>query len=199
VATRVVVDMKIHKAEIRDIAIVSAAVIGLLWLILLLSGIFPLRELGIVPRSLSGLLGILFAPFLHANVSHLAANTGALLILGLILFTLEGPRMFGILAVIALFGGLGTWLIGRGDSIHLGASGLIYGIFGYILAAGIFKRSIASIIGALVVLGLYGGLIWGVLPTQTCVSWEGHLCGFLAGVGDAKFRWESSGRKAATA
>lgn len=191
--------MKIHKAEIRDIAIVSAAVIGLLWLILLLSGIFPLREFGIIPRSVSGLIGIPLAPFLHANVSHLAANTGALLILGLILFTLEGPRMFGILAVIALFGGLGTWLIGRGDSIHLGASGVIYGIFGYILAAGIFKRSIASIIGALVVLGLYGGLIWGVLPTQTCVSWEGHLCGFLAGVGDAKFRWESSGRKAATA
>jgi len=191
--------MKIHKAEIRDIAIVTAAAIGLLWLILLLSGIFPLREFGIVPRTLSGLLGIVFAPFLHANVSHLTANTGALLILGLILFTLEGPRMFGILAVIALFGGLGTWLIGRGGSIHLGASGVIYGIFGYVLAAGIFKRSIASIIGALVVLALYGGLIWGVLPTQTCVSWEGHLCGFLAGIGDAKFRWESGGRKAATA
>lgn len=190
-------DMKIHKAEIRDIAIVSAALIGLLWLILLLSAIFPLQNFGIVPRTLTGLPGILFAPFLHANVSHLAANTVALLVLGLILFTLEGPRMFGITAVIIFFGGLGTWLIGRGGSIHLGASGLIYGIFGYVLAAGIFKRSIASIMGAIVVLLLYGGMIWGVLPSQTGVSWEGHLCGFLAGVGDAKFRWESSGRTAA--
>lgn len=190
-------DMKIHKAEIRDIAIVSAALIGLLWIILLLSAIFPLQNFGIVPRTLTGLPGILFAPFLHANVSHLAANTVALLVLGLILFTLEGPRMFGITAVIIFFGGLGTWLIGRGGSIHLGASGLIYGIFGYVLSAGIFKRSIASIIGAIVVLLLYGGMIWGVLPSQTGVSWEGHLCGFLAGVGDAKFRWESSDRTAA--
>lgn len=182
--------MKIHRAEIRDIALVSAGLIGLLWAILFASQLFPLQSFGILPRSVGGLIGIPLSPFLHADKMHLLANTGALLILGWMLFLLEGPRMLSIAAIIILFGGLGVWLIGRGDSIHIGASGLIYGMFGYILGAGIFKRSVASIIGAAVVLLLYGGLIWGVLPTSPGVSWEGHLCGFLAGIGDAKVRWD---------
>lgn len=182
--------MKIHQTDVRHIGLASFGLIALLWVILLFSHILPLRELGVRPRSIAGLIGIPLSPFLHADKSHLLANTGALLILGWILFALEGRRMFVITAIIIFFGGLGTWLIGRGDSIHLGASGLIYGMFGYILAAGIYKRSVASIIGAIVVLLLYGGMIWGVLPTQPHVSWEGHLCGFLAGIGDAKVRWD---------
>jgi membrane associated rhomboid family serine protease len=188
--------MKIHRTELRDIALVSGGILGALWVILALSSILPLRAFGILPRTAGGLIGIFFAPFLHADATHLAANSGALLMLGWILFALEGRAMFGIMAVIIFFGGLGTWLIGRGDAIHIGASGLIYGIFGYILAAGIFKRSPASILGAIVVLLVYGGLIWGVLPQDQRISWEGHLCGFLAGAGDAKFRWEKKRAKA---
>jgi membrane associated rhomboid family serine protease len=159
-----------------------AVFIAILWIILILSYLLPVNSLGIRPRSLAGLPGIIFAPLLHGGFSHLIGNSISLLVLGTFLLSVEGRRSAGIFLLLILFSGAGTWIIGRSDSIHIGASGLIYGIIGYLLFYGIFKRSIGSILVSVVIFIFYGGAIWGVFPSGTFVSWEMHLCGFLSGI-----------------
>ena len=140
-----------------------------------------LNEWGILPRTLTGLRGIPFSPFLHGNVSHLLVNTLPFLVLGG-LVALQGRRAFlGVSLVVIVCGGIALWLFGR-TAYHIGASGLIFGYFGYLVARAWYERSIGSILIALVTLFFYGGLMWGVLPTNAFISWEGHLCGLLAGI-----------------
>lgn len=148
-----------------------------------------LDRFGIEPRTVEGLTGVLLAPFLHAGYGHLLANTLPLLVLGT-LVALKGLRRLVTVAVgVTLLGGVGVWLVGR-PAIHLGASGVTFGLFGYLVAAGFFERRLRSVLLALVALVLYGGMFWGVLPGTPGVSWESHLCGLLAGVVVA--RWVSS-------
>jgi membrane associated rhomboid family serine protease len=145
---------------------------------------------GIRPREVDGLWGILFAPLLHANWGHLAANTGPALVLGF-LVTLAGlSRFLWATAIIWLVGGMGTWLIGNwgspcGETDHIGASGLIFGWLTFLLVFGFFTRSAWQIVIGIVVLIAYGGVLWGAVPVlNVCggVSWQGHLCGGLAGI-----------------
>ncbi len=157
-------------------------VIAFLWLVHILSYFFPINQFGIVPREIPGLWGIIFAPMLHQNFSHLAANSVSLFILGLFLITLEHSKSYWIVAALVILGGAGTWLIGRSHSSHIGASGVIYGILGYLVTRGLFKRDFKSIIISLVVFFLYCGMIFGVLPDNPSMSWESHLCGFIAGI-----------------
>jgi membrane associated rhomboid family serine protease len=150
-----------------------------------------LDENGIRPLETDGLWGILFAPLLHANWGHLAANTGPALVLGF-LVTLAGmSRFLWATAIIWIVGGLGTWLIGNLgsscglESDHIGASGLIFGWLTFLLVFGFFTRSGWQIVIGLVVLVAYGGVLWGAVPVlNVCggVSWQGHLCGGIAGV-----------------
>jgi membrane associated rhomboid family serine protease len=150
-----------------------------------------LDENGIRPLETNGLWGILFAPLLHANWGHLAANTGPALVLGF-LVTLAGmSRFLWATAIIWIVGGLGTWLIGNLgsscglESDHIGASGLIFGWLTFLLVFGFFTRSGWQIVIGLVVLVAYGGVLWGAVPVlNVCggVSWQGHLCGGIAGV-----------------
>jgi len=141
-----------------------------------------LDQFGIVPRRWSGLIGIPLAPFLHRGWSHLAANSLPFAILGLFVMG-RGERTFwAVSAGIVVLGGLAVWLFGRGQSVHVGASGLIFGYFGYLLALGVIERSAASILRALLVGLFYGSIIWGVLPSHRGVSWESHLFGLLAGL-----------------
>lgn len=156
--------------------------VGIMWLVLILSNLFPLNNLGIRPRTLSGLSGIFFAPLLHLSFSHLIGNSVCLLILGSILLGVEGKRSLAIFVFVVLLSGAGTWLIGKTNSIHIGASGLIYGMISYLLFYGIFKRSIGSILISILVFFLYGGAVWGVFPSGPMISWEMHLSGFLAGI-----------------
>ena len=157
----------------------------LLWFIeivdqLLFGG--SLDGFGVRPRTLTGLWGILWAPFLHGGFQHLIANTGPILILGSIVMVSRRLRdFFAITFIIVLIGGLGTWLIGPRFSVHLGASGLIFGYFGFLLLSAYFERSCRSIVIALVVLLLYSGIIWGVLPQGGGISWQTHLFGFIGG------------------
>ncbi len=158
-------------------------ILSVMWIVFILSLFFSgLKNYGIIPRDISGLKGILFSPFLHEGFSHIAANTVGLAVLGSLLIYLEGKRSSLILVVLVFLSGSGTWLIGRSGSIHIGASGLIYGILGYLIVAGIFRKDIKSVILSVVVFFLYGGMIFGVLPVDSFVSWEGHLCGFLSGI-----------------
>jgi membrane associated rhomboid family serine protease len=150
-----------------------------------------LDQNGIRPREADGLWGILFAPLLHANWGHLAANTGPALVLGF-LVTLAGlSRFVWATAIVWIVGGFGTWLIGNWgsscglESDHIGASGLIFGWLTFLLVFGFFTRSGWQIVIGLVVLVLYGGVLWGAVPVlNVCggVSWQGHLCGGIAGV-----------------
>ncbi|HEY9877642.1 MAG TPA: rhomboid family intramembrane serine protease [Leptolyngbyaceae cyanobacterium] len=140
-----------------------------------------LQQFGIMPRSLLGLRGIFFAPLLHGSFGHLVANTLPLLTLGW-LTLLRGVREFWVTTVIVMLSsGLGTWAFGSPYSIHIGASGIIFGYFGFLTLRGYFERSVGAIALSLVVALLYGSLIWGVLPGSLGVSWESHLFGFLGG------------------
>jgi len=136
---------------------------------------------GIFPRTPQGLIGIPLSPFLHGSVAHLFLNTGPLVVLGgLILVNGQTPFVRSTVFIV-LAGGMGLWLIGR-PAYHVGASALIFGYFGYLLARGIFDRRLKSLFIAFIAVAAYGGLFWGMLPTVSYVSWEGHLCGFVAGI-----------------
>ena len=151
-----------------------------------------LIQFGIVPRHLTGLPGILWAPFLHASFHHLAANTIPLLVLGGILCA-RGVGEFSIVTVSGiLLGGALTWLVGR-EACHVGASGLIFCYFGYLAALAYFRRNLPTLALSLVCVLGYGGMLRGVLPTSKRVSWEGHAAGLVAGIAIAGLN--SPGRK----
>lgn len=141
---------------------------------------------GIRPLEADGLKGIIFAPLLHADWQHLVANTVPALVLGF-LVSLAGMASFiWATAIIWILGGVGTWLIGdigsQYETNHIGASGLIFGWLTFLLVFGFFVRNAAQITIGIVVLFVYGGILWGVLPGTFGVSWQGHLCGAVAGV-----------------
>ncbi|MFQ3679088.1 MAG: rhomboid family intramembrane serine protease, partial [Pseudanabaenaceae cyanobacterium] len=136
---------------------------------------------GILPRTPIGLRGILFAPFLHGGFEHLLANTVPFLIMGWLVSARGRADFLWVSAIAALSSGLGTWVFGR-PALHIGASGVVFGYFGYLLFRGYFERSAIAVAVTLVTGITYGSLIWGVLPSQGHISWEGHLFGFLGGV-----------------
>jgi membrane associated rhomboid family serine protease len=140
-----------------------------------------LDRLGIRPQSLVGLQGILFAPFLHGGFGHLIANTIPFLTLGWLTMIQETSDFFIVSIITMLVGGLGTWLFGVPGSVHIGASILIFGYLGFLLFRGYFQKNLPSIILSVIVFFVYGGLIWGVLPLRTGISWQGHLFGFIGG------------------
>ena len=141
-----------------------------------------LNTFGIVPRNPSGLVGIVVGPFLHGSFLHVQSNSIGLLALGTLAVIRSGSRFPWVALLIVLFSGLGVWVIGR-SATHVGASGLVFGLFGYLLMRGMLDRSTLSVLVAAVVAGVFGWMILaGVLPTNSYVSWEGHLCGLAAGV-----------------
>ena len=174
-----------------------------MWLVELVNALMNhrLNDYGIVPRTLAGLRGIPVIPFLHGGFGHLIANTLPLLVLGSLMAMRGRCNLMGITAAIIALGGAGLWLTGRpwpwsdGPSlVHVGASGLVFGYFGYLVAWGWYERSVLSILVALVVIVVFGwGIISGLSPTAKFVSWEGHLCGLIAGVVAARLTRPSSG------
>jgi membrane associated rhomboid family serine protease len=158
--------------------------VALLWFIeiidrLIFSG--ALDGLGIVPRQLEGLRGILFAPLLHGSFSHLFANSIPFLVLGFLVMARHQRRFLAISGVILLISGLGTWLIAPVHTVHIGISGLIFGYFAYLIVSAWFERSFTAIALALLVVVLYGGLLRGILPAGNAVSWQGHFFGLVGG------------------
>lgn len=140
-----------------------------------------LDRFGVRPRELRGLTGVVFAPFLHNGLLHLLANSVPFVILGAAI-ALGGTRRFVTVSVIvAVVAGMGTWLTGAGGSVHVGASGLVFGYVTYLVARGFFERRITYILGGFVVVMFYGGVLWGVVP-RPGVSWQAHLFGAIGGV-----------------
>lgn len=157
-----------------------------------------LNRFGIMPRSLVGLRGILLAPFLHGGFGHLMANTVPFLFLGWLVMLQRTQDFWWVTLYSAVVGGCGVWLFGQPRSIHIGASILVFGYLGFLLFRGYFQRDSTSISIAVLAGALYGGMIFGTLPIQTGVSWEGHLFGFIGGALAARWlsrrsrRWPSN-------
>lgn len=161
--------------------------IASLWIVYLSDVLLPinLTEYGLVPRTYRGLVGIPLMPFLHGSWGHLLSNTIPLCILLFILLSSRRDYLEVIVSIV-IFGGLLLWCFGRG-AVHVGASGLIYGLVAFLIASGFAEKKPVPIFIALLVGFLYGTtLLFGVLPTAgAAVSWDGHLFGAIAGVGTA--------------
>jgi membrane associated rhomboid family serine protease len=165
-------------------ATVVVSFVALLWLLEIVDTVAGNRldNGGISPREVYELPDIVSAPFLHAGFDHLAANTMPLLVLGF-LAALRGLGRFLVAsAVIIVVSGLAVWLIASPGTITLGASGLIFGYFSYVVLRGFLDRNPVDIAVGVAVALLYGSILWGVLPTQADVSWQAHLFGLVGGV-----------------
>jgi len=168
---------------LRTQAIILGGFVVFIWLLEAIDWVLGgnLDQFGILPRQVSGLWGIGAAPLLHVGFAHVAANTIPFLVLGWFVL-LRGVKTFVLVTLITmLVSGLGTWLIAPSASIHLGASGLVFGYFGYLLTRGYFERSWEAIVWSVVVALLYGGMLVGLFPNSMGISWQMHLFGFLGG------------------
>ena len=152
-----------------------------------------LNNFGIRPRTSMGLIGIVLAPLLHGNLAHLAANTIPFAVLALLILARDPDEFWLVTVIVWLVSGLGVWLIAPANTIHIGASGVIFGYLGFLLFRGLFDRKLLSIVLAVLVGALYGWVLLGVLPLQAGVSWQGHLCGLIGGAIAAKLatRWQA--------
>jgi membrane associated rhomboid family serine protease len=140
-----------------------------------------LGRFGVRPRELAGLPGVLLAPLLHGDFSHLIANSFPLLMLGTVMLHLYPNSAVRVIPAVYLGPGVAVWLFARG-SVHIGASGLVYGLASYIFVAGVIRRDARAIAASLLVSFLYGALVWGVLPIKPGMSWETHLAAGLIGL-----------------
>ncbi len=141
-----------------------------------------LGVLGIYPRHIAGMPGIIFAPLIHGNISHLFSNSGPVLVLGSAVFYFYRPVAFRVIFYSWAITGILVWLGGR-EAFHIGASGLIYAIASFLFFSGFIRKSIELIAISFIVVFLYGGMFWGIFPIMEGISWETHLMGAIAGFG----------------
>lgn len=160
--------------------------LALMWVSEIVDLLAPvnLDQWGIRPRDTGHLVGIVLSPFLHLGFGHLMANTTSLLILGALL-ALSTRHLWLVTTAVVLLGGIGVWLIGGSHSVHIGASGIVYGYAAFLAVYGFVARHFWQAVLGIVVIGLYWSLLWGVLPGRSGISWEAHLFGALAGAGMA--------------
>lgn len=175
-----------HRARARALGpvVIPIGFVALLWVVEILDAVLPGRwdAHGIHPRSTEGIVGVLSAPLLHDDWSHLMANSLPLVVLG-VLLVLSGRRTFAaVTALVWIVGGAAVWLLAGSGSNHIGASGIVFGWIGYLVARGVFSRGIGQIAIGLLVLAMYWTAIFGVLPGRPGISWQGHLFGAAAGV-----------------
>ena len=165
-------------------ASVLSGTLGVFWGVFAVNSLLggALNVLGVIPRTTVGLRGILFAPFLHADLNHLLANTIPYLILGWLVM-LRDSRHFVPTTLLSMLGaGVLAWTLGAPGSVHIGASGVVFGYLGFLLLGGWYARSFSSILLSLGVAAAWGGLVLGVMPGTAGVSWQAHLGGFAGGV-----------------
>jgi membrane associated rhomboid family serine protease len=168
----------------RQGLVLVAAAAALMWLVEIVDQAANARldRHGIEPRDPDGLVGIVTAPFLHGGFDHLLSNTVPFLVLGAAIAIGGAARVLAVMAIIAVVGGLGTWLVAPSGTIHIGASGIVFGFAAYLAVRGLYSRSIGQIALGVLVLAVWGTtLLQGLVPTEG-VSWQGHLFGAIGGV-----------------
>ena len=178
----------LEKRIVRHSLFVSCSFVVVLWLIKLFEFEFDLdfSAWGVLPHDIKGLRGIIFSPLIHASFNHLIANSLPLLILSFSLFFFYRKSSYTIFWLIYLFSGIFVWLVGR-EALHIGASGLIYGLAAFLFTSGIISYNIRLLTIALIVALVYGGMFWGIFPFKPEISWESHLWGGISGFGLAFF------------
>ncbi len=161
-----------------------AALVAVMWAVELVNALdsYRLDRDGIVPRNLSHLDGIVFAPFLHLSFSHLLGNTIPFVILGLAIAFAGARRLLLVTLIVALVSGLGVWLTSPSGSVTVGASGVVFGYATYLISRGLFDRRLGEVLLGIVVLLLFGGALISDLIPRSGVSWEAHLFGGVGGV-----------------
>lgn len=177
-----------------------AGFVALCWLVLGVDAIAPgsFAELGVRPRQLEGLRGVLFAPFLHGNAAHLASNSVPLLALGALVLIADAKRFVAVTACVVVSSGLAAWLLGPSQSVHIGASGVVFGYLGFLLFHGWFTRRVGMMLLSIVVAAVWGGLVFGVLPGTPGISWQSHAGGFAGGVAAARLFAARRAKRGAT-
>jgi membrane associated rhomboid family serine protease len=175
-------DEKYDKIKIRYSLAISFGFVIVLWAVAFLNWAFEMQfyKLGVYPREFKGLIGILTAPLIHADFSHLISNSFTLLILLFGVLYFYRTSAFSVFIIIYVVDGILVWLTAR-PSYHIGASGLIYGFASFLFFSGVFRKDRRSIALSLLVVFLYGSLVWGVLPIEKGVSFESHLFGAVTG------------------
>jgi len=143
---------------------------------------FEIAVYGIKPLEFSGLKGIVFSPFIHADTGHLFNNSIPMFVLSMAVFYFYKPIAWRVVVISWILSGLLTWLIGRENSYHIGASGVIYALASFLFFSGVFRKHPRLLAISLIVTFLYGSMVWGIFPNEVRISWEGHLSGALSGL-----------------
>jgi len=174
---------KKERAALFSILFIPFLFLLIMWLVKIIEHTFHFSfiQFGVYPQSLNGLKGILLSPFIHKDFTHLLNNSYPIVILGGMLFSFYkkiAPQLFLWLFFIS---GFWLWIIGR-PSFHIGASGIIYALASFLFISGIIRKNPRLSAVSMVIIFLYGSMIWGILPTKEPISWEGHLSGFVAGI-----------------
>lgn len=172
-----------QRSERETAFLIVIALIAVMWVVEVIDQLDGHRLIthGIRPHSVDGLEGVVTAPFLHANWDHLISNTVPLLILGLVVALSGVVRLLKATAIIIVLGGLGTWLIAPSGTDHIGASGLVFGYAAYLIGRGLFSHQMRHLLIGAGVVALYGATLLASLAPRDGISWQGHLCGAIAG------------------
>jgi len=172
-----------EKPKFRISLFISLSFVVVLWLVKIFEEytLIDLTILGVYPRKLSGLVGIITSPLIHANFSHLISNSIPLLVLMIFLFYAYTNSSFKVFFSVYILSNFLVWIFAR-EAYHIGASGVVYGLVTFIFFVGVFRRDKKSIGLSLLVIFLYGGLVWGILPTDPTISFEAHLSGAIVGL-----------------
>ncbi len=160
--------------------------VAIIWICFFVSMVLPIKEFGLIPRTSIGLIGIITSPFLHGNLAHIISNTIALITFAPILALISDKEgVLEKLVILTIVTGVLTWLFAR-TANHIGASGLIFALYGYLISLGLFKKKFLQIALSLFMIISYGYMFFGILPIRPGVSWDGHLFGLIAGILVAK-------------
>jgi membrane associated rhomboid family serine protease len=170
-----------HFLESFKFPIIMLAIMWGIHIIKVVTGARFAAMYGMYPRSTEGILGIFTSPLIHSNWQHLTNNSVPFLVLGVMIFLFYRRIALKSFVLIYILTGLAVWIFAR-DVIHIGASGVVYGLVSFVAFLGIFRRNIKSIVLSLIILFLYSGMFYGVLPNQPGISWESHLLGGIVGI-----------------
>jgi membrane associated rhomboid family serine protease len=168
--------------RVKTRLLVLVGLVGLMWALLIVLPISVREQLGIRSGAAQGLVGIPLAPWLHGDLTHLASNTLPFVVLAALVLVRSLREFVWVTIIVVLGSGLGAWWLGSAGQVHLGASGLIFGYFGFLVARGLLERTIVSLLIAAAVGFFYGGLVWQVFSRDPHISWQSHLCGLLSGI-----------------